>query len=686
MSGFRKRIKGLPTAVKVAAVICIFVLVGGIAVVIALLHRPIDAPPGAPTETVTEREASESVTTPVSDEEATEWAMETEEVPYFIPCVMDVIAFDKELSVYITNEEDQAIKGKEFSVKLIREEDYPSMETVVAAIAEWSSQIDQMAETLLDADYSAEAYQDLLRNKKAALDAYLLDLEEVEGTILTDDDADGVITADGLASGDYRICFLPYEEYDVSDYAKEVKITGSVSYQPLADIEKRMVSSAEAGDTKPDHSGIKVKSEKEDTVAYVESVTFGADSGYSEWKKIDPGVKATVSKEKSAQKTTEKNADPAAEPLTSKLTIPAGATLYANDAAAEIELKVTAYHIAEPTLAASDSIAKRISIREAEDKYIITLNQPNKITKDVTGTLTLSGTNVNGEQSKVTCELAIVGAGTLLKDEFGNQLYRKGADGKREKATVGNYEKGIKYCTKYDASTISYYGWQQMDGATYYYDSDGKRVTGVQVIRGIEYRFDKNGKLVSKGRGIDVSSWQGEIDWEQVSRAASFAIIRCGLRGTNGGVAQDSRAVTNVKAAQKNKMSTGLYFYSRARSEADAVEEASVAVKVAKEAGGIKLPIFINVEDVAMSDLDKGKRDAIVKAFAKTVKSAGYAAGVCATDSDLAKKLTPSDYEGISVWCIEYNTECTYEGDYKYWQYSAKGYVPGIIGDVNLTK
>ena len=87
--------------------------------------------------------------------------------------------------------------------------------------------------------------------------------------------------------------------------------------------------------------------------------------------------------------------------------------------------------------------------------------------------------------------------------------------------------------TSATTTIYEYTGWQDIDGATYYYDpSTHQPVTGQQVIQGNVYTFAADGALNRTARGIDVSKFQGSIDWNAVkSDGITFAIIRCGYRG-----------------------------------------------------------------------------------------------------------------------------------------------------------
>lgn len=288
---------------------------------------------------------------------------------------------------------------------------------------------------------------------------------------------------------------------------------------------------------------------------------------------------------------------------------------------------------------------------------------------------------------KVTTEkvtIAVVSAETALKDASNNALFTDN-EGKTA-ATVGHYKNGATFYYKSGSGEKTYYGWQTIDGTRYYFDKNGNKVTGEQVILGNKYNFGSDGALLTSGFGIDVSKWQGNIDWSQAKSAVSFAIIRAGIRGTTGALSIDSYAGTNIKNAKANGVKVGLYFYSRAQNEVQAVEEASLAVSIANQYGGISLPIYIDMEDSTQLGLSNAQRDAIVLAFCQTVKNAGYSAGVYANKTWLTKYLTPSTYTGYSIWCAQYNTTCTYTGRYDIWQYSSKGSIPGIKGNVDLNQ
>lgn len=305
----------------------------------------------------------------------------------------------------------------------------------------------------------------------------------------------------------------------------------------------------------------------------------------------------------------------------------------------------------------------------------------------LTGTVTWSDTTKDTSLYVVYTVAGLTGGSDEeLKDSKGNQLYLD-AEGKKE-AMASDYQKGKTYYVKQAA--YKYYGWQTIDGKTKYFNSNGEYVTGEQVIQGVKYNFGSDGALLVNGVGIDVSKHQGSIDWAQAGPAVSFAIVRCGYRGMyDGQLHEDPYFYKNMSGAKANGVSTGIYIYSTALNEAEAVAEASMAVAMAKKAGGCSLPIYIDMEDSVrgQKSLSNEQRTAIINAFCSTVSSAGYKSGVYANKTWMTKYINTSSLPGSCyIWVAQYNTSCSYSGKYSMWQYSSKGSIPGIKGNVDVNK
>ena len=278
------------------------------------------------------------------------------------------------------------------------------------------------------------------------------------------------------------------------------------------------------------------------------------------------------------------------------------------------------------------------------------------------------------------------------KDGTDYQVYYKTSDGKYVEAKWADYYKYEEFFIKGDVE-YKYTGWQTINGNVYYFDENGNKITGDQVIGGMKYSFNSDGSLIKGNgtRGIDVSTYNGTIDWTAVKNSGiSFVIIRCGFRGyTKGGLIYDSKYKSYIQGATAAGLNVGLYFFSQAKNEAEAVEEASLCVNLA-QGNTISYPIFIDSEYANGSHtgradgLDKATRTAVCKAFCETIKSAGYTPGVYASKSWLNDKLDAGQLSSYKIWLAHYTGQTDYTGKYDVWQHTAKGSVNGIKGNVDL--
>ena len=278
---------------------------------------------------------------------------------------------------------------------------------------------------------------------------------------------------------------------------------------------------------------------------------------------------------------------------------------------------------------------------------------------------------------------------TQLRDSAGNELYIKNANGEYVKAAYADYyAKDIKFYRV--SGEYKYTGWQTLeDGNTYYFNKDGIAVKGEQVIQGAKYNFDSTGALVkSSGTfGIDVSKWNGNINWTAVKNSGvSFVIIRCGYRGSStGALVEDPTFKKNIKGATDAGLKVGVYFFSQAVSDVEAVEEASMTIDLIKKYK-ISYPVFLDVEDSGGrgDKIDANTRTAIIQAYCQTLKNSGYTPGVYANKSWLNGKMNAGSLSAYKIWLAQYNTEITYNGKVDMWQYSSKGSIGGIGGNTDL--
>lgn len=189
--------------------------------------------------------------------------------------------------------------------------------------------------------------------------------------------------------------------------------------------------------------------------------------------------------------------------------------------------------------------------------------------------------------------------------------------------------------------------------------------------------------------GIDASSRQEEADWDKVREAGvSYVIVRAGFRGADSGsLIEDSMFERHIKGALLSGLSVGVVFRSQAINETEAVEEASMVLELIKDYH-ITYPVFIDVQgaggDGRADNLDNTARTAVALAFCKTIENAGYQAGIYAADYQLSKDVNSGEFEDYCIWLAEYRKAPAYSGYYQMWQYTAKGKIAGIKGNVNL--
>ena len=199
-------------------------------------------------------------------------------------------------------------------------------------------------------------------------------------------------------------------------------------------------------------------------------------------------------------------------------------------------------------------------------------------------------------------------------------------------------------------------------------------------------------RLADAKFGIDVSKWNKEIDWEQLRKeGVEFAIIRAGYRGSSSGsLVVDPYFEQNIKGALNNGIDVGVYFFTQALNEREAVEEASIVLSLV-QGYDITYPIFIDTEGAGgngrADNLDVPTRSKVCQAFCETIRSGGYTAGIYASKNWLNNRLDITRFSGDNViWLAEYRNEDepTYGGTYGLWQYTSSGRINGIEGRVDF--
>ena len=210
-------------------------------------------------------------------------------------------------------------------------------------------------------------------------------------------------------------------------------------------------------------------------------------------------------------------------------------------------------------------------------------------------------------------------------------------------------------------------------------------------------RFDNRTIL----HGIDVSKWQGEIDWNKVKAdGIDYAFIQVGFRGYgSSGILSDATKDpyfdANMQKAIAAGIKVGVYVFSQATTEAEAIEEAQYILDAIGNYQ-ISMPLVLDFEYASTDNglggrlykakLSKKKATNVCMAFCKEIAAAGFTPMVYANKSMLEDQLNASTLTnaGYRIWLANYTKKTTSKGVYDFWQYSEKGSVKGIKGDVDM--
>lgn len=200
-------------------------------------------------------------------------------------------------------------------------------------------------------------------------------------------------------------------------------------------------------------------------------------------------------------------------------------------------------------------------------------------------------------------------------------------------------------------------------------------------------RYKSDDTLASVG--VDVSSHQQEIDWELVAaNGVEFAMIRVGYRGyTEGEIQPDDYFVQNIEGARAAGLDVGVYFFSQALDEQEAIDEANYVLEQIKDYP-LSYPVIFDWEDIeadARTDgMDSVQLTKNAIAFCDTIKQAGYRAGVYFNQRFGYEEFDLESLQDYVFWLAEYNDTPSFSFHFQIWQYCNDGRVDGIQTDVDL--
>ena len=268
-------------------------------------------------------------------------------------------------------------------------------------------------------------------------------------------------------------------------------------------------------------------------------------------------------------------------------------------------------------------------------------------------------------------------------------------------------------------------GFQTIDNNTYYFDESGKMITKEITIDDKKYYFNDKGilekeesikqdidktenknevqdtandKIIGKTfykddgsilatnakKIIDVSKFQGNIDWNLVKNSdVDGAILRLGF----GSYSLDSKFIENLNAVKSLNIPYGIYLYSYAVNEAEALSEANFVVdSINKYNINPSLGIYYDIEsnDITkhLTNLDYS---IIIPTFLNRVRETNYKVNVYTYKALANEKLYTDNLKQEITWIAQYNNECTWDGFYEGWQYTSTGKVNGIKGNVDIS-
>lgn len=212
----------------------------------------------------------------------------------------------------------------------------------------------------------------------------------------------------------------------------------------------------------------------------------------------------------------------------------------------------------------------------------------------------------------------------------------------------------------------------------------------LNILESGEIQYLEDGQVISY-KGIDVSKYQGTIDWNLVAQdGVEFAFIRVGNRGygSNGTLMEDDRFDANIQGAQAAGIKVGVYFYSQAITEEELQEEVDLVLQKIQPYN-IECPVVYDVEKVSKDDgrmnlLSTEERTRMTLLFCQAIENAGYKPMIYHNTEMGALMLDLVPLEGYDKWFAAYTDTLYYPYEYKVWQYSATGRVQGVNGDVDM--
>lgn len=485
-------------------------------------------------------------------------------------------------------------------------------------------------------------------------------VEDVDKEVYEDDDKDGTVLMPDLETGTYTLVVQAEEGYKTPDAAEATVETFAV----MDDIMEKVVADS-AATQKEDPS--KNRSNSSPAVSVPETTASAGQVNVTALKKSGDNIIYKITGRSTMQLT--------------------------DDEAAR--------YTAGSVLIDDQSVSAYSGYIYETGKIQITGGQADVVTKFLVPERNISAENVEmiNNTTVFADNLKETAAGTK---ETQSETKTTGESTKSEETTKGENTKPsdnqsmaarknyVLLSLEAETETVYADGWQNIQGKTYYF-RNSQAVTGWNQIDGLQYYFNGDGSLGSH-LVIDVSTYNGDIDWDRVKEAGiDYAIIRVGYRGyETARLVKDKRFDTNMSNATAAGVKVGAYIVTQAVNTNEAVEEASFIISSCS-GYNVSLPLAIDVESAGNGSgrgdkISVAERTAVINAFVQTIRGAGYSAMVYANKDWMTNRINAGGLaSGSTVWLAQYRSSCTYGGSYQMWQFTESGSIPGISGNVDMS-
>ena len=284
--------------------------------------------------------------------------------------------------------------------------------------------------------------------------------------------------------------------------------------------------------------------------------------------------------------------------------------------------------------------------------------------------------NEENKENKITSDINVNESDISLASSFGDVLESDNISGKE----ISN------------PSTINLKnGFKEEGGVTYYYENDNK-VTGIKNIDGIDNYFSPSGKHLgtSKIKVVDVSYYQKDIDWEKFKNESDCygVILRLGYYET-----LDKKFISNLNELKRLNIPYGIYLFSYSTTLTGAKKEANFTNNMISTYDiNPTLGIYYDIEswnakNSSSNEISKDMYNKIVEEYINTVNNYNggkYKVKVYSGRWYAMNRLGEAAKNHVD-WVAEYNSTCKYDSAYSMWQYTSKGSIPGIEGNVDIS-